>query len=312
MTFFTPIINSFIDLRVSMGYNGITYQYLRDFDKFVFERCPGAMELDESLVLAWSKKRDNEKHTGHGARISKLRLLAKYMIAMGYHAYVLPEKYSSRKTDFVPYIFTNAELALLFDVADKLKPCKRSPFRLEELPIMLRLAYCCGLRPGECRCLKSYDVDLNKGVLLVRENKQHKERFVPMSSSVTEMCSRYTEKLQQYMPHSEFFFPDPSGASYSSSWLKHSFKMLWLTAYPESSAAVRAYDLRHQFATTVLMKWLNEGADINARLPYLSAYMGHANFEDTAYYIHLLPDNLIRSSAIDWNHFNSLIPEVPQ
>jgi hypothetical protein len=58
------------------------------------------------------------------------------------------------------------------------------------------------------------------------------------------------------------------------------------------------------------MKWLNEGEDINAKLPYLSAYMGHVNFADTAYYIHLLPDNIIRSSNIDWKHFNSLIPEV--
>lgn len=39
-------------------------------------------------------------------------------------------------------------------------------------------------------------------------------------------------------------------------------------------------------------------------------YMGHTNFSDTAYYIHLLPENLIRSSAIDWAHFSDLIPEV--
>jgi integrase len=72
------------------------------------------------------------------------------------------------------------------------------------------------------------------------------------------------------------------------------------------------YSLRHRYATTVLMKWLNEGANLNAKLPYLSAYMGHTHFSDTAYYIHLLPENLIRSAAIDWNHFSNLIPEVAE
>ena len=40
--------------------------------------------------------------------------------------------------------------------------------------------------------------------------------------------------------------------------------------------------------------------------------MGHTHFSDTAYYIHLLPENLIRSSAIDWSHFSDLIPEVSE
>lgn len=58
------------------------------------------------------------------------------------------------------------------------------------------------------------------------------------------------------------------------------------------------------------MKWLEEGADINAYIPYLSAYMGHANFTDTAYYIHLLPERLLVSTQINWEKLNALIPEV--
>ncbi len=27
-------------------------------------------------------------------------------------------------------------------------------------------------------------------------------------------------------------------------------------------------------------------------------------------YIHLLPENIIKNAGIDWNHFNSLYPEV--
>lgn len=50
--------------------------------------------------------------------------------------------------------------------------------------------------------------------------------------------------------------------------------------------------------------------DLNTRLPYLSAYMGHTGFEDTAYYIHLLPEKLLSSTQINWEKFNAMIPEV--
>jgi hypothetical protein len=38
--------------------------------------------------------------------------------------------------------------------------------------------------------------------------------------------------------------------------------------------------------------------------------MGHTNLSDTIYYIHLLPENLLKTSAIDWQRLQKLIPEV--
>ena len=70
--------------------------------------------------------------------------------------------------------------------------------------------------------------------------------------------------------------------------------------------------LRHRFATAVLMDWLERGEDLYTALPYLSAYMGHSDFRDTAYYIHLLPERLLKTSSIDWSRFSALIPEVPE
>ena len=45
-------------------------------------------------------------------------------------------------------------------------------------------------------------------------------------------------------------------------------------------------------------------------LPYLSAYMGHANFSHTAYYIHLTPEIFLHMSQMDLSRFENLIPEV--
>ena len=40
--------------------------------------------------------------------------------------------------------------------------------------------------------------------------------------------------------------------------------------------SMRFHDLRHTFATHRLYHWMRDGKDLNAMLPYLSAYMGHA------------------------------------
>lgn len=50
--------------------------------------------------------------------------------------------------------------------------------------------------------------------------------------------------------------------------------------------------------------------DVDAKLPFLPAYMGYARFEDTAYYIHMIPDFYLCSGTIDTAAYESLLPEV--
>ena len=56
-------------------------------------------------------------------------------------------------------------------------------------------------------------------------------------------------------------------------------------------------------------RWLREGKDVDAMLPYLMRYMGHSDIKNTLYYFHLVPDIYggIRDSP---SHSEGLIPEV--
>ena len=47
---------------------------------------------------------------------------------------------------------------------------------VEDMPTLFRLLDCCGLRPGEVLHLEVGDVDLKKGVLLVRASKNDNDR----------------------------------------------------------------------------------------------------------------------------------------
>jgi hypothetical protein len=59
-----------------------------------------------------------------------------------------------------------------------------------------------------------------------------------------------------------------------------------------------------------MLRWLDEGKDINAMAPYLSSYLGHVDFSATLYYVNLLPQMLLNSSGIDWSRFSHIYPEV--
>ena len=90
------------------------------------------------------------------------------------------------------------------------------------------------------------------------------------------------------------------------------FRMFFAQSQPDIPEdllpAVRVYDLRHRFATTVLNKWLDEKRNLSSRLPYLQTYMGHKDLAATAYYIHLLPEQLVKNAEIGWDSMNVLLP----
>ena len=54
----------------------------------------------------------------------------------------------------------------------------------------------------------------------------------------------------------------------------------------------RPYDLRHAFAIHQLSKWYGQSVDLHARLPWLSAYMGHVDIIRTETSLNTTPELL--------------------
>ena len=145
-------------------------------------------------------------------------------------------------------------------------------------------------------------------------HKGHKERIIVMSDDMLCQCRKYDTIRAIGNPKSDCFFVRPDGLPVTAQHLTLVFGRCWKRANPDIPAnmlpRLRPYDLRHRFASIVLQKWLNEGEDLYAMLPYLRAYMGHKEFSSTAYYIHLLPENLLRSAGVDWSMIDGVSPEV--
>ena len=162
--------------------------------------------------------------------------------------------------------------------------------------------------------LKRESVNLATGEILITETKGHKERIAVMSDDMTELAASYARLRDAAYPDSPYFFPDRNGNSYSSPWMQNKFKAFFAAANPgvdpDMLPPVRIYDLRHRFASAALGRWLDNGENLFNRLPYLRAYMGHKELSATVYYIHLLPENLVKSAGIDWDSLRRMIPEV--
>lgn len=310
---FAVNIKDFIRYKEALGYSQSSYfKFLTQFDRFCLSTFPKETSLTKELLTRWACLRPNEKENGLKRRMVALREFGKYLNTIGIEAYVIPSEMIGAFKIFFPYLFTDEELAAFFAAADNMPPHKLSPYRHLIVPVIFRLLYCCGLRPGEVRLIRCEDINLATGTIYIRDTKIHKERTVVMAPDMLSLCKKYDAKMSTVQKNRNYFFPHPDGTTYCTTWVQKQFWKCWKNAgiHFRGTTAPRVYDFRHNYATRILMKWVEEGRDLYTWLPYLSAYMGHSDFSSTAYYIHLLPERLVKASTIEWHRFSDLIPGV--
>lgn len=307
-------ISDFLHYRIARGFKLETYlRHFVKFDCWCQKEQPEQWELTEELVHKWLNAGEiSACEMRH--RLTAMRLFGVYLSAIGENAYVLPEKYFSRGSKFTPHIFTDMELTALFVSIDSLLPTKAEPFLHEIAPTMFRLIYTCGLRPNEGRELLRENVELDTGKILITHTKRNKDRLVVMSDDMADLARSYERRRIIFGAGNPFFFPSVNGGTLAANTVHAALNRAWSNSKPDGNfpKSIRVYDLRHQFASACLNRWLDNGENLMAMLPFLRTYMGHQTLSQTAYYIHLLPESIIKSSAIDWDKFNDMFPEVAQ
>lgn len=79
------------------------------------------------------------------------------------------------------------------------------------------------------------------------------------------------------------FFPSWNGGALASGRVDYYLKNAWKAANPDCEKVpnVRTYDLRHWFASAALMRWIDRGDPLPAKLPCLRTYMGHESLSET-------------------------------
>ena len=287
---------------------------LASFDRFSIKFGCVTNVLSKEVVEAWITRRPNQVANTQKLRVTIMRQLGDFLQRCGYEAYIAPKDMVKKPaTNYVPYIFSDDEIARIFKQADLLKPSPQSPIGHIVIPLLLRMLYYCGLRVSEARYLKVKDVDLENGILTIQGTKFDKDRLVPMSPFITEQCRIYSDKVHKFSDAEAFYFPNARNNIYGMSQIYDVFrKILWKAGISHGGVGKgpRIHDLRHAFCIHCLRRWVQDGVDITAALPYLSAYLGHAGLEGTQQYLRLTADLFPSITASLEKSVGNVVPAI--
>lgn len=167
---------------------------------------------------------------------------------------------------------------------------------------------------SEARLLRVGDVDIDAGVLQIRDAKGGKDRQLPVSGSLRARLTGYHIHLAAQTGRREWFFPGSRpGEPLSLGNVDKNFRrFLWRARISHGGRGhgPRVHDLRHTFAVNNLRSWFADGRDVGALLPVLQTYMGHSSIADTAYYLHLTAESYPDITAQVRQVIGDVVPPV--
>lgn len=261
----------------------------------------GAGTLTSELVIAWAGLPHTSQPISLAHRLGAARGFAKYLQTIDPAVQVPPSGiWPTRTPRPTPYLWSASDISRLLRAAGDLP----GPFRAATHQTLLGLLAVTGMRVGEALGLPRADVDLDTGVLRIREAKYHRERLVPLHPSTTERLRAYADRRDRptraatstTRPGALFICRTGAALTYSN--VRDTFTDLTSTlGLRTPSVQPRIHDLRHSFAVRTLIDWHRCGADINARLPILSTYLGHQSPAGTYWYLSAAPELMELAAA---------------
>lgn len=305
---FAAQLDEYLAFKEAMGFHGASrVWYLRKFDAWCAER--GLDTFDQVTVEGWVTDRLS-RCGAYRSWMSYIRDFGRWLQAHGHtDACVLSERWKAPFVPAHPYLLSTAEIDAFFTAAAHLRAA--SPWAWQAVAFFT-LMHCCGIRTGEARALATQDVDLTHARVDIVSAKGERSRRLPVTEDVVKVLRACDHLSRRRFPARPTFFISAVGTQVSPAAVGVIFNRIWdqaaLVRRPGGKAP-RPYDFRHHFAYANIERWAAQGKDVAALLPYLAAYMGHATFESTYYYVHTSPD-FMTAYADTVSSAASVLPEV--
>lgn len=304
--------------KVSLSKSTYDKEYccLKEFDKYIFSNTISFKELSEGTITGWISSLQG-KSSSIAIKVFIISKFLKYLNVAGINVYVPPIPKAS--DDYIPYIFSDDELDVIFKLADEIKmtSLQHNPYIQLEFPMLLRIMYGCGLRVGEAVSLRMRHVDLDGGILTLVETKGYKERFVPMKFSLTQILYKYCFAMGLIGKSEEYLFPTSIEYEHLSTHAAfYRFKHILNQAgiiLPNRKKHERGpclHCIRHVFALKSFRNTEKLGRRIDDSIPYLSIYLGHDSLQETEKYLKFSSELFPDAIALFEQYTVDLFPEV--
>lgn len=250
-----------------------------------------------AIIKEWLDRVPNRKPVTRACDLGAVRQLCHFRRRRDPDGYIPSIRLAPQtESRYTPYVFSHEEIRALLKAAGHHQGRNFWPGLLR---LLILTTYCTGLRLGEAVRLQCTDIDLHEHVFHIRGSKG-RTRLVPFGADLAAEFRSYWPEREALLaakgnPRSLAVFIGRYGRPVTlkgaSDCMRRMLRRLGLKG-ARGRKGPRPYDLRHAFAVHRLTAWYREGVDIHARLPWLSAYMGHVNVLGTEVYLHATPELL--------------------
>lgn len=262
---------------------GLHQRQIRVFVEWAEERAVrDGLQVNAGVLERYQRWLYHQYRTASGrpltisAQRSRLRIVASFF-SWAVRQHHLPANPAAdlempREPRHLPrFVLTRADVAGILA-----QPDLATPKGLRDRAI-LELLYSTGLRRTEAASLKLYDIERERGLVLVREGKFRKDRYIPIGASALGWIDRYLAEVRPTLamePDAGFIFLNLTGEPLSGGGLGYELRH-YITAagIPHRGSC---HLLRHAFATHLL----EAGCDIR----FIQDMLGHAKLDTTAIY----------------------------
>jgi integrase len=285
------VLAEYLALRRALGYKlQRAGQMLAEFVAYL-DRV-GSEHITIGHAMAWATRAPDTGSSWRAQRLGAVRCFARYAQALDARHEVPPGGLLPPGQRRMPYVYSEADVIALLRVSPELG----SPLRSTTFAVLIGMLWATGLRVGEAIRLDRDDVDLAGAVITVCKSKLGKTRLVPLHPSTVEALGDYCALRDRLLAHrSSSFFTTTAGTRLRSGNLSALFTEALRLAQLQPRPWVRRPrlgDLRHAFAVHTILDWHISGVDVEARLPLLSTFLGHANPASTYWYLTASPELL--------------------
>lgn len=261
-------------------------------DNYLADHCYRGKALSEEILDTWIQTLRGKSKTVN-EKVIVVRNFVKYLNAMGNQSF-LPDAVKV-KSDYIPYIYSDEEVASIFHYADNLevkstKGC--SPYLLIKIPMILRILYGCGTRLGETMALQRKDIDFKTRTIFLRKTKSAKERLIPVHDTLISILEKYCLTLGIMLSPEAYLFPGASpGRPYTKRQVSAWFVEILRRANIDQREKGR-YDrgaclhcFRHLFVLKSMRQLEAAGHPVDLNDLLLPTYLGHECLLDTDQYM---------------------------
>lgn len=288
------LIADYIGLRRSLGYRHAgSERYLRSFARWL-DKLDHEGPIPEGLSVAWATDTSATDPTTIAWRLTAIRGFLRHLSGLDNATDVPPPGFlgptSQRKP---PHVYSDQEITdLLTTAATRLTGTLRPLCYATVFGLMA----CTGMRISETLALRYADVDLTARVITVRFSKRGRIRLVPIHPTVLPPLRDYATRRAQLFGHpssTDAFFRTDRSADIDYRTALHAFDqvrdMLGWTAVGRTRRP-RLHDLRHRMVVRRIQQWYHTGADLDAKIPLLATYLGHAEIANVYWYLSAVPE----------------------